>query len=94
MYKLSKCFNTTFKFLNKSRISKLLLELNLKLLTKNEANKKFKSKLLLKSQSNFLPGTKVTISIYTTEHFLPIKLQADPGYKPPSSLDFGDKTWT
>ena len=70
MYKLSKCFNTTLKFLNKSRISKTLIGVKVKIDDENEGNKIFNntsqslarfarpspsSKLLLKSQSNFLP---------------------------------------
>ena len=39
MYKLSKCFNTTLKFLNKSGISKTLIEIKAKILAKDEENK-------------------------------------------------------
>ena len=39
MYKLSKCFNTTLKFLNKSGISKTLIGIKAKILDKDEANK-------------------------------------------------------
>ena len=75
MYKLSKCFNTTLKFLNKSGISKTLIEIKAKILAKDEGNKiaqirmwsphcgplarvSASSKLLLKSQSNFLSDNK------------------------------------
>ena len=39
MYKLSKCFNTTLKFLNKSRISKTLIGVKVKIDDENEGNK-------------------------------------------------------
>ena len=39
MYKLSKCFNTTLKFLNKSRISKTLIGVKVKNDDENEGNK-------------------------------------------------------
>ena len=38
MYKLSKCFNTTLKFLNKSRISKTLIGVKVKNDDENEGN--------------------------------------------------------
>ena len=91
MYKLSKCFNTTLKFLNKSWISQLLWSLKLDWAQGYNPNKTVESEWFGRMGWETPPTIKtsswiaikvfvwqyVTISIYTTPSFLAVNLQVD-----------------
>ena len=73
MYKLWKCFNTTLKFLNKSWISQLLLELEVGLSSGSKPNKSVESPsrgdTTANSHQNFFTGRNQSFCWTISNHF-------------------------